>query len=142
VAPSTSRVHDGADEAAAVREVEGDDVEGVGVDLDERRGLADPGVLALPDLGHDPVGRELVDEHRDRGAGEAGLAGEVRAAHRAAAEQGLQHHRAVVHPVVLRERLAAGAPGAGADGAGRCGGQFGGHVRRLHPSVVIDCLER
>ena len=105
----------GADEGVAAGEVDADDAVAVAVEVDEDRGLAGTGCLAHALLDDEAVGDELGDEVGDRDPGQAGLAGEIRAAHRALVEERLQHERAVVAAGVLGEDLGAlaqRAPGA------------------------------
>ena len=99
----------------AARQVDADDAVPVAVEVDEDRGLAGTGRLAHALLDDESVGDELGDEVGDRDAGEAGLAGEVGAAHRALVEERLQQERAVVAASVLGKHLRAlaqRAPGA------------------------------
>ena len=121
VAPSSGELGSGDDAAVEVEhraaeelvlgEVDADDLERVAVEVDERGGLAGPGVFALAELDHEPLADELGDEVGDRDAGEAGLAGDVGPALRARGVQGLQHERAVVAASVLGEHLVGGAQG-------------------------------
>ena len=83
----------------------------VTVEIDEDRRLARTRCLPHAHLCDEPVGDELGDQVGDRHAGEAGLSGEVGAAHGALVEEGLQHERPVVAAGVLGEHLAALAQG-------------------------------
>ena len=81
---------DGADEDVAARKVDADDAVARTIEVDEDGGLARTGRLAHTHLGDEAVGDEFGDQIGDRDAREAGLAGEIGAAHRALVEQGLQ----------------------------------------------------
>ncbi|CAI7637260.1 unnamed protein product, partial [Penicillium discolor] len=97
----------GALEGGRTGQVESDDLMPHAVDVDEDRRLTGAHRLADADLDDDAVGDELRDEVGDRDAREAGLAGEVGAAHRPRVIERLQHEGAVVTARVLGEHLGA-----------------------------------
>ena len=104
-------------------EVDADDLERATVDVDERGGLARPGVFALAEFDHERLADQFGDEVGDRDPGEAGLAGDVGPALRPRRVQGLQHEGAVVAAACsgstlfvgrrARERVKIGAPANG-----------------------------
>lgn len=134
----------GAAHDTRVGQVDGDDVEGAAVDIEERRGLSRAHALALSPVDDEALGHELGDELGDGDACEARLAGDVGAAERTGAVEGLQHERPVVRARVFGEHLARRTEGATSGEerggrtlrraetrgrrAGRAGGLGGRHV--------------
>ena len=105
---------DGADEPLVLGEVDAHDVEGVAVDVDERRGLARSGRRPLTELDDEALGEEAGHEVGDRDLGEPGLARDIRPALRALGVERLQHECPVVAARMLGQHLAGGAERAGA----------------------------
>ena len=85
-------------------EVEGDDVAGVVDERDERRLLA-AGAGAAPDFLGQALLLELADQLPDRGPGQAGEAGDLRAADRTEVVDGAKDEAGVVRTRLRMRRL-------------------------------------
>ena len=102
-------VDHGADHPVVGREVEADDVRGVGGEADQHRRLADPALRRAPELLDQALAHQLADQVGDGHPGQGGGAGQVGAAGRSVPEQLLEQQGPVVAAGVLLQQLAAGA---------------------------------
>ena len=99
------------------REVEGDDVRGIGEQADERRRLADLALGRHAELAEQAVGDKPAHQVGDGHPGEAGGPGQVGAGGGTFREQVLEEERTVVALGVLSQQLADRAQRAGTDSA-------------------------
>ncbi len=80
-------------------------LEGVTIEVEQRRGLARAGILALSDLDDEVLADEVGDEVGHGDAGEPGLPGDVGPAELAVAVERLHDERAVVSAGVFGQHL-------------------------------------
>ena len=98
-------IEKGPAERRILTQVNADDLEGVAVEVEERRGLAGTSILTLTGFDHQALPDEVGDEVGNGDAGEPGFPCDVGPAELTLAIKGLHDEGAIVSARVLREHL-------------------------------------